>query len=253
MSLSFFAWISGRETTRVQGQSAVIVEALEDRRLLSEVTLSGGLVPPPEVGGRCVEYCQTPGRQTPGRPTSIRIENAHLISAHARDILTRALKEAGLTSAKITRSRVNSATQARDMLGVINNKKALREANLERAKEGKPLLADGIAYALDLYGPKGDEVIRIYEQNRRSSRQTFIRKMAEKIDELNKRFRPRGCAVTHHHEDCQAFETFDVAPSSIANPNRFEAALKTLKATGVIAKFIPPPKDPAYHIEIKRR
>jgi len=51
----------------------------------------------------------------------------------------------------------------------------------------------------------------------------------------------KHCSDTHY--------VFDVAPSSIADKRAFVAAARSHEA---VTRFLGPPLDPAYHIEIPR-
>jgi hypothetical protein len=53
--------------------------------------------------------------------------------------------------------------------------------------------------------------------------------------------------VSHHAADPNLLCVFDVAPSSIAKKSEFEKAVRADKR---VSKFLVPPLDPAYHLEI---
>ena len=66
--------------------------------------------------------------------------------------------------------------------------------------------------------------------------------MEAKINQL-------GCHnVSHHCSDTH--DVIDVAPSSIADQAAFRLALDAALKNGTIDKYITPPEDPAYHIEV---
>ncbi|MND09835.1 hypothetical protein D3C83_334710 [compost metagenome] len=53
--------------------------------------------------------------------------------------------------------------------------------------------------------------------------------------------------MSRHAADPRVLNVFDVAPSSVANRAAFEQAVR---AEPRVAKFLVPPKDPGYHLEI---
>jgi len=147
------------------------------------------------------------------------------VSENAIGVLKRILRDAGLTRATITSGSRTSADQARIMYELIERK--------------------GVIYAKNLYGWYGDQVIAVYEAQKRAGRSaTSIKQaMEEKIKAL-------GCQhISHHCSD--EYDVIDVAPSSIADHSAFSRSLKVALGGGIIDKYIPPPDDPAFHIEIK--
>jgi hypothetical protein len=54
-------------------------------------------------------------------------------------------------------------------------------------------------------------------------------------------------SVSHHAADPKVLNVFDVAPSSIADKMAFEMAVR---ADRRVSKFLLPPNDPGYHLEI---
>lgn len=143
-----------------------------------------------------------------------------VVSSTAVNVLGDILRAAGLTSATITSGRRNSYDQARIMY-----------SNIEQY---------GIAHQKNLYGSQGDTVIDVYDSLKRNGKsEAEIRTaMQRKIDEI-------GCSNVSNH--CSTRDVFDVAPSSISNQAAFEAAVR---ASPAVRRFIPPPTDPAYHIEL---
>lgn len=53
--------------------------------------------------------------------------------------------------------------------------------------------------------------------------------------------------LSRHTGDPNVLNVFDVAPSSITNKVAFE---KAVKADSRVTKFLMPPQDPGYHLEI---
>lgn len=147
------------------------------------------------------------------------------LSIYSRNILLATLRKAGLKSAKITSTMRTPADQARAMY-----------ANLE---------SRGISSQKQLYGPYGDKVIETYDQLKKSgmSKQAILAGMTRRIEDLG----PRN--VSAHCGDPTKLNVVDIAPSSLSNRSAFEKAVRADKR---ISKFLKPPADPAYHLEISQ-
>ena len=102
----------------------------------------------------------------------------------------------------------------------------------------------GVEHQKRLYGPNGDAVIDVYVARRGDPRAEVIAAMEAKIREIGPGKVSKHSSHTHH--------VIDVAPSTIMNRPAFEAALERAEAGDLISKYITPPEDPAYHIEIPR-
>jgi len=147
-----------------------------------------------------------------------------LVSENAVRVLKDILRAAGLSRATITSGRRTAHDQARIMYDLIEHK--------------------GVSYAKNLYGSSGDKVIDVYSAQKAAGKSATAIKQAieSKINEL-------GCSnVSHHCSDTH--DVIDVAPSSIADQTAFRLALDAALNNGTIDKYIPPPQDPAFHIEI---
>jgi len=138
-----------------------------------------------------------------------------------KQVLTEILKAAGLTSARVTSVSRSPHEQARVMYDNI--------------------IGHGASYNYTLYGPAGDEVIKVYDENKSKSKDEIIRLMEAKIKHLGPPKVSRHCSESHY--------VFDVAPSSITNHKKFSDATKAHKS---VSKLIEPPVDPAFHIEIPK-
>jgi peptidoglycan hydrolase-like protein with peptidoglycan-binding domain len=164
--------------------------------------------------------------QTPTSGPHVTIGSRAKVSDNAVRVLKDILRDAGLTHAMITSGRRTSADQARIMYD-----------NLERY---------GVIKQKNLYGPSGGKVIDFYDAQKRAGKSATVIKQAmeNKIKEL-------GCQkVSHHCSD--AYDVFDVGPSSIADHSAFLRALHAAKSRGAIDKYLTPQDDdPAFHIEIK--
>ncbi|MBI4088711.1 hypothetical protein HY415_01300, partial [Candidatus Kaiserbacteria bacterium] len=155
----------------------------------------------------------------PTVPT-VTVNSGVVISTGAVNVLKDILKTAGLTSATITSGRRTSDDQTRIMYD-----------NLQTY---------GVANQKALYGPNGDAVIDVYAERKQAGASAAEIKaaMKQKIEQL-------GCSNVSNH--CSASDVFDVAPSSISNGGMFRTAVQNSSA---VKKYIFPPTDPAYHIEL---
>ncbi len=138
-------------------------------------------------------------------------------------VLEDILQKAGLTSATISSTARTPADQARVMF-----------SNIE---------ATSVAKQKQLYAAAGDLVIDEYVKAKKAGKTEVEIKaaMEAKINELG------PTKISHHAADPNVLCVFDVAPSSIAKKSAFEKAVKADKR---VKKFIVPPLDPAYHLEI---
>ncbi len=163
-----------------------------------------------------------------GGSNSITIEfaanaNAQDVSLFSLDVLRDILRAAGLTRALISSTARSPAQQAR----VMHN-------NLE---------SHGVEHQKRLYAAAGDQVIDVYVKSKGAGKTATQIKadMEAKIIALG------PTKVSRHASDPNVLSVFDVAPSSISNPQAFEQAVR---ADSRVAKFLVPPADPGYHLEI---
>lgn len=145
------------------------------------------------------------------------------VTPFSRQVLTSILQKAGLSRVVITSTSRNASEQARVMF-----------QNLEKF---------GVAHQKKLYGPSGDQVIEVYRKAKAAG------KPALTIRELMKQeiLRIGPTRVSRHASDPKVLNVFDVAPSSVANHAAFE---KAVRAEPRVKKFLIPPNDPGYHLEI---
>ena len=138
-------------------------------------------------------------------------------------VLEDILQAAGLTSALISSTARTPAEQARVM---FNN-----------------IVGTSVAKQKRLYAAAGDAVIDEYVRARaaRKSPTEIKAAMEAKIIEIG------PTRVSHHAADPNVLCVFDVAPSSIEKKAAFEKAVKADKR---VKKFLMPPLDPGYHLEI---
>jgi peptidoglycan hydrolase-like protein with peptidoglycan-binding domain len=149
-----------------------------------------------------------------------------VVSGYTLSVLKDILSVASETSATISSSYRDAYNQARIMYNNIQSK--------------------GIAHQRGLYRRHGNMVIDVYTASKQASknRVQIIRDMEAKIVELG------PSKVSRHCADPAVLGVIDVAPSSITNKDAFEVAVR---ADSRVGKFIPPPKDPGYHIEIPQK
>jgi hypothetical protein len=138
-------------------------------------------------------------------------------------VLEDILQAAGLSGALITSTARTPADQARVMY-----------ANIVRT---------GVAAQKKLYAAAGDMVIDEYVRAKKAGKTEVEIKaaMEAKIIAIG------PTRISHHASDPNILCVFDVAPSSIAKKAAFEKAVRADKR---VKKFLMPPVDPAYHLEI---
>lgn len=138
-------------------------------------------------------------------------------------VLEDILQAAGLTSALITSTARTPADQARVMFNNIVGTSVIRQKKL--------------------YAAAGDLVIDEYVRAKKAGKSAIEIKaaMEAKIIAIG------PTKVSHHAADPNILCVFDIAPSSITKKAAFEKAVLADKR---VKKFIMPPVDPAYHLEI---
>ena len=138
-------------------------------------------------------------------------------------VLEDIMQKAGISSALITSTARTPADQARVMYANI--------------------VATSVAKQKQLYAAAGDLVIDEYVKAKKAGKTEVEIKaaMEAKIIAIG------PTKISHHAADPNILCVFDVAPSSIAKKAEFEKAVKADKR---VKKFIVPPLDPAYHLEI---
>lgn len=145
------------------------------------------------------------------------------VTNYSLKVLEDILQAAGLSSALITSTARTPADQARAMYDNIVGTSVLRQKRL--------------------YAAAGDAVIDEYVKAKKAGKTPIEIKaaMEAKIIAIG------PTKVSHHAADPNVLCVFDVAPSSIAKKAEFEKAVRADKR---VNKFIVPPLDPAYHLEI---
>lgn len=145
------------------------------------------------------------------------------VTSFSRRVLVDIMQRAGLTRLEISSTSRSPADQARVMYN-----------NLERF---------GVAHQKSLYGPAGDRVIDVYHHGKRRGQDasTIKARMTSEIIRIG------PTRVSRHAADPNILNVFDVAPSSVARKQAFE---REVRADRRVTRFIMPPTDPGYHLEI---
>lgn len=105
------------------------------------------------------------------------------------------------------------------------------------------LRATSVARQMALYGPAGQQVIRVYDASNRAGKSPDQIKadMTAKIVAIG------PSSVSRHCGDPAKLCVVDIAPNSIPDPDRF---LEEVVRDPRISAHFEPPKDPAFHLEI---
>lgn len=138
-------------------------------------------------------------------------------------VLEDILQAAGLSGAVISSTARSPTEQARVMYNNIES--------------------TGVAAQKRLYAAAGDAVIDEYVRAKKAKKTPSEIKaaMEAKINAVG------PTKVSHHAADPSVLCVFDVSPSSIAKKAAFEKAVRADKR---VSKFLTPPLDPGYHLEI---
>ncbi|HVF54875.1 MAG TPA: hypothetical protein VM934_01920 [Pyrinomonadaceae bacterium] len=145
------------------------------------------------------------------------------VTNYSLQVLEDILQAAGLSGALISSTARMPADQARVMFN-----------NIE---------ATSVAAQKRLYAAAGDAVIDEYVKAKKARKTPTEIKAA-----MEARIIAIGpTKVSHHASDPNVLCVFDVAPSSIPKKTAFEKAVLADKR---VKKFIKPPLDPGYHLEI---
>ena len=149
--------------------------------------------------------------------------NRAVVSQFSLKVIEDILRVAGLSSALITSTSRTPAQQARVMFTNI--------------------VQQGVAQQKQLYGAAGDKVIDVFVEGKAKGKnpEQIRAAMEAKIIALG------PTTVSHHVADPKKLNVIDIAPSSIAKRQAF---IDAVKAEGRVRKFLQPPNDPAYHLEI---
>jgi len=147
------------------------------------------------------------------------------LPVEAAACLKEILVACGLDSATVTSAGRSVADQARIMFGNC--------------------LEYGVAHQKALYKLPGQRVIDVYAQYHATMPRNAVESlMIQKILEVG------SANVSHHIVDLSHW-VFDVAPSSIP-PEKREAFIAAAATHPKVSKFLKPPADPAFHLEVRR-
>lgn len=145
------------------------------------------------------------------------------VTGFSRGVLTDILQAAGLPRVTISSTSRLPADQARVMF-----------INLEQ---------QGIDAQLRLYKEPGRKVIEVYRQGKLAGKDAASIQAAMTAEIV----RLGPTTVSRHASDPKILNVFDVAPSSVTDRPAFEAAVRDEPR---VTKFLLPPNDPGYHLEI---
>lgn len=141
-----------------------------------------------------------------------------------------------------------SKTVLSDLLHLSQNSECLITSTQRSPSDQARAMYDNLVYfGVDkqkaLYGPYGDQVIDCYVALRKSGKSADEIKlgMERKIVEIG------AANVSKHCADPSVLNVFDVAPSSLADPDAFAHAVSKDQR---VSKFLQPNADPAFHLEI---
>lgn len=145
------------------------------------------------------------------------------VSPYTVAVLLELMRSTGNLELTITSSVRTPADQARVMF-----------QNIER---------QGVAHQLNLYGSIGDQVILAYKAavECKSEPSEILAAMTKKIVEIG------PGAVSAHMRDPKQINVIDIDPCSLTNRKRFADAVRKDQR---VSKFLEPPFDPAFHLEI---
>lgn len=153
-------------------------------------------------------------------------EDEAKVSKKSREVITDILTSAKIASAKITSVQRTPAEQARAMYGNC--------------------LATSVQKQLDLYGPYGDAVIRVFQRLSTKPSEQVIAAMTIEIISLG----PGN--VSHHCADPASLNVIDISAANMSDSQQIALEIVIRNERRIIRHFSPRtvPSDPAFHIEI---
>jgi hypothetical protein len=202
-------------TGNCDGQTILMIEEFQ-RRVLHLPKPDGRVDP----NGRTIAALNGEAGSAPGTEPTL---DGNALPGPAANVLKEILKAAGLPRATVTSISRTPADQARVMY--------------------ENCVSKGVQFNKNMYAAAGDKVVDVYAANKDKPRATVIQLMLAKILEIGPSNVSKHISDTHY--------TFDVAPSSIP-ASKHAAFLAAVRAHKAVSKVIPPPTDPAFHIEIPR-
>jgi hypothetical protein len=172
-----------------------------------------------DPGGRTLRALDAAPRPSAGEP----VLDGNVLPAPAAKVLKEILNAAGVARATVTSVSRTPADQARVMYDNC--------------------LSRGVEFNKRMYAAAGDKVVDVFAANQSKPRDTVIALMLKTILEVGPEKVSKHISDTHY--------TFDVAPNSMPS-NKQTAFLAAVRAHKAVSDVIPPPVDPAYHIEIPK-
>lgn len=165
-------------------------------------------------------------------------QDLRLVSPYAIKVVQKALAAAKMSAGVITSTMRLPQKQAEIMYGYAS-------ANLAEQKR--------------LYGPAGDQVLKVFEDNRTKGKAEVIKLMTAKVKDLH----AKGMVVSNHVsatvEAYNVYNVFDIGVGSTQakagktfNKAGLTKAFNALKAEGYVANFIDETmkKNSCWHLEI---
>jgi RHS repeat-associated protein len=152
--------------------------------------------------------------------------NRNFVSDYTVGVLNRIAKEANISSFTITSTARTPVAQVRAM---FNN---IQGTSVKRQKK--------------LYSSAGDQVIDVYVKAKLKglSANEIKAKMLEKVIGIGPN------KVSKHCGDPNILNVIDIDPNFIRNQRGF---INAVNGSREVSKFLQPPDDPAYHLEIPQR
>ena len=105
-------------------------------------------------------------------------------------------------------------------------------------------VGQGLKDQMMLYKEPGRAVIQVWNVNQAKPRDQVIQLMADKIRQLGPETVSKHCSTTHW--------VWDVGPHSIPDVDKRGAFARAAASHPKVTKFLQPPQDPAFHLEIPR-
>jgi hypothetical protein len=147
------------------------------------------------------------------------------VTEHSKEVLTDICAACKVDSVTVSSTQRDPFNQARVMYANI--------------------VSQGVAAQKKLYREPGQMVINAFVEakSKGKTKDEIIKAMEAKIIEIG------PSKVSRHAANPKILNVFDIAPSSIPSSKR-SAFEKAVRAESRVSKFLTPPNDPGYHLEI---
>src|SRR5690606_24681485 len=150
-----------------------------------------------------------------------------------RGVLLEILQAAKLESVQVTSTSRTAAEQAKVMFDYINR--------------------SGYQAALDLYGPHGDEIVKVCTESYRKHERCVDSVLPEMVQETRNQIallEKQGDRRTELMHTSDTHYTIDIDPDSVSDREAFEKAVVSHRG---VSRFLKPPLDRnSYHLELPR-